>query len=337
VRSFYEEYVELLATLGIEVHIWTTPVEVPAPIPFERDDMHHEYDATWAHRFWQVLRRCDAAFRELAASYVGKQSPVHFFWGSFDLAATRYSGRRAPDRPGADRITLEAYSHEVISFGFWPGGATPSGVSVNEPVLYAYAAPEPRGFADADLGVPAARYDERLGEFLPYDAIRTAPDPAAVVRKFCESAYDAGATLGGWDRDSLERRADGRSTGCGGSTRSIPPVRDVLAGSPRTEALNVRAPGQLRVAALDAGRAPRTAASVLRAVAWVHLRLCMTCGHVGCCDSSPNKHASRHFHATRHPVVKSFEPGEDWAWCYADLEMAESIPAFPAESPSRHY
>ncbi len=213
VRSFYEGYMALLAALGIDVHVWTTPVEVPEPIPFERDDVHGEYDAPWANRFWQVLRRCDAVLRDLASSYVGKQSPVHFFWGSFDLAATRFSGRRAPERPGADRITREAYSHEVISFGFWPGGDTPSGVHVDEPVLYAYAAPEPDGFRDADVGVRAARYDARLGEFLlPYEAVRTARDPAAVVRAFCEGAYEAGATLGGWDRAALERGPDRRDT-----------------------------------------------------------------------------------------------------------------------------
>jgi len=136
---------------------------------------------------------------------VGKQSPVHFFWGSFDLAATRFSGRRAPERPGADRVTLEAYSHEVISFGFWPGGALQNGTEVGEPVLYAYAAPEPAGFREASVPFPA-RYEAALGEFvLPYAAARAAHDPAAAVRAFCESVYAAGATLGGWDRPALER------------------------------------------------------------------------------------------------------------------------------------
>jgi hypothetical protein len=130
---------------------------------------------------------------------------VHFWWGSFDLAATRFSGRRAPPRPGADPVTREAYSHEVISFGFWPGGVTPAGVAVDEPILYAYAAPEPAGFRDVPVH-PAARYDAALGELvLPYEAIRTAPDPAAEVRSFCEAVYVAGATLGRWDRATLER------------------------------------------------------------------------------------------------------------------------------------
>ncbi|HET6411293.1 MAG TPA: DUF5996 family protein [Anaeromyxobacter sp.] len=207
VRSFYQEYVGLLSAHGVDVRIWTTPVEVPDPIPFDRDEVHRDYDAEWANRFWQVLRRCDAVLKDLAGSFCGKQSPVHFFWGSFDLAATRFSGRRAPPRPDADRVTREAYSHEVLSFGFWPGGATANGVAVDEPVIYAYAAPEPKGFREAAIRPAAARYDPRLGEFLlPYAAVRAASDPAKEVRVFCESVYEAGATLGGWDRAVLERR-----------------------------------------------------------------------------------------------------------------------------------
>ena len=206
VRSFYEEYVALLAALGLHVKIRTTPVEVPEPIPFDRDDAHREYDPAWAQRFLRVLQCCDATLRELSGSFVGKQSPVHFFWGSFDLAVTRFSGRRAPERPGADRVTREAYSHEVISFGFWPGGAMPDGTRVDEAVLYAYAAPEPGGFRGAKVHPAGARYDGRLGEFLlPYEVVRAAPDPGAAVREFCESVYEAGAALGGWNRLALER------------------------------------------------------------------------------------------------------------------------------------
>ncbi len=207
VHAFFGRYLALLRAIGVDVRLWTTPVELPDPVPFEQDDVPRPYDPAAAHRLWQVLRRCDAALRGLAGGFVGKQSPVHFFWGSFDLAATRFSGRRAPERPGADPVTREAYSHEVISFGFWPGGVTPGGVAVDEPVLYAYAAPEPEGFRDAEVPLPA-RYDGRLGEFvLPYAAIRAAPDPAAEIRRFCEAVYEAGATLGGWDVDALERRA----------------------------------------------------------------------------------------------------------------------------------
>jgi hypothetical protein len=212
VHAFHDEYLGLLRSLGLETHVWTTPVEVPDPVPFDRDDAPGAYDAQAANRFWQVLRRCDAALRDLSNGYLGKQSPVQFFWGSFDLASTRFSGRRAPPRPGADPVTREAYSHEVISFGFWPGGVSATGVALDEPVLYGYAAPEPAGFRDARLRPAAARYDARLGEFvLPWSAVRTAPDPAADIRAFCEAVYVAGATLGGWDRDALERGRQGEA------------------------------------------------------------------------------------------------------------------------------
>jgi hypothetical protein len=204
-RQYLDAYRALLADAGLAIWLWPTPVEVPGPVPFDADDAPRAYDPAAARRFHDVLRRCDAALRALAGRFVGKQSPVHFFWGSFDLAATRFSGRRAPERPGADPVTREAYSHEVISFGFWPGGVTQTGVAVDEPVLYAYAAPEPDGFRDA--GVPApARYEARLGEFvLPYEEIRAGPDPAAEIAAFCEAVYVAGATLGDWDRGALER------------------------------------------------------------------------------------------------------------------------------------
>lgn len=204
VKAFYEEYMALLAALGINVHIWTRPVEVPDPIPFEKDELHHEYDKAWAHRFWQALVVADRVLRDLSRSFVGKQSPVHFFWGSMDLATTRFSGRSAPLRAGADRVMREAYSHEVISFGFWPGGATLDGAHVDEPLFYAYAAPEPKEFPEVRLE-PPARYDLQLREFvLPYQAAREAEDPAALVRAFCMSVYEAAATFGKWDRKALD-------------------------------------------------------------------------------------------------------------------------------------
>jgi hypothetical protein len=157
---------------------------------------------------------------------------VHFFWGSFDLAATRFSGRRAPERPGADPVTREAYSHEVISFGFWPGGVLQSGVVVDEPLFYAYAAPAPEGFADAAVRPPAARHDAQLGEFvLPYERVRTLGDPAAAVRAFFEDVYVAGATLGGWDRAALER-SRGREAGSGAGGRPAAPPPDVHPPNP---------------------------------------------------------------------------------------------------------
>jgi hypothetical protein len=214
VHSFLDEYLAILRALGVDADVWTMPCEIPAPVRFDRDDAIREYDRDAARRFWEVLRRCDAALRDVASGWLGKQSPVHFFWGSFDLASTRFSGRRAPEVPGQDPVTRESYSHEVISFGFWPGGVTPTGVEVAEPVVYAYAVPAPEGFRDAPLRSSAARWDDRLGEFLlPYERIRDSSDPSAELRAFCEDVYAAGATLGGWDRAALERpwqRADER-------------------------------------------------------------------------------------------------------------------------------
>jgi hypothetical protein len=208
VRSFYAEYMSMMRALGIELRIWTMPVEIANPIPFEEDVVHASYDAHWAHQFWEVLRRADAVLREFASGFVGKQSPVHFFWGSFDLASTRFSGRRAPERPGADRVTREAYSHEVVSFGFWPGGTAAGGVVVDVPVFYAYAAPEPEGFRASDVRPTPARYDPRLSEFiLPYEEIRRTPDPRAGVLAFYASVYEAEASLARWDPD-LERTPD---------------------------------------------------------------------------------------------------------------------------------
>ncbi|HVW69213.1 MAG TPA: DUF5996 family protein [Steroidobacteraceae bacterium] len=201
VAAFYEDTREMLRELGIEVRIWTTPVEIPNPIPFERDNVHASYDARYVQRFWQILLRVSRVLEEFRAGFIGKCSPVHFFWGSFDLAVTRFSGRRAPERPGADAVTREAYSHEVISHGFWPGGG-----AVPSAAFYSYTAPEPAGLKTAGVQPAEAFYSKDLSEFiLPYDAVRATSDPAATLRRFLESTYDAGATLAGWDRASLER------------------------------------------------------------------------------------------------------------------------------------
>ncbi len=207
VRSFYEELMSALHALDVDVHVWRMPVEVQDPIPFDEDEEHDAYDAEAAHRFFRVLARCDQVLKAFAGRFVGKQSPVHFFWGSFDLASTRFSGRPAPERPEADRITREAYSHEVLSFGFWPGGVTQAGAASEEPVLYAYAAPEPAGFRDAAVEPAGARYDPSLANFLlPYELARTSAAPGETVLAFCESVYDAGARLGRWDRAALDAR-----------------------------------------------------------------------------------------------------------------------------------
>ena len=206
VADFYAEVMETLGRLGVGVKIWTTPVEVPDPVPFEEDRAHASYDPEYANRFWRVLVRAEKVFGEFRAGFVGKCSPVHFFWGSFDLAVTRFSGRRAPERPGADPITREAYSHEVISHGFWPGGGAVDGAA-----FYAYAAPEPEGFKSAEVRPGAALYHSELNEFiLMYDDLRRSATPEAELTEFLQSTYEAGAELAGWDRKELERAAAGR-------------------------------------------------------------------------------------------------------------------------------
>ena len=201
VADFYGAAMETLRGLGIDVRIWTMPVEVPEPIRFDQDTTHRSYDADAAHRFWEVLLAITPVLERFRAEFVGKCSPVHFFWGSFDLAVTRFSGRPAPERPGADSITREAYSHEVISHGWWPGGGP-----VNEPAFYAYAAPEPAGLKTAAIAPAAAFYSQEMSEFiLPYEAVRRGADPEADVRAFLRTTYDAAARLAGWDRAILER------------------------------------------------------------------------------------------------------------------------------------
>jgi len=202
VADFYRETMAALASLGIHVTIHATPDEVPNPIPFAEDHTHKSYDLEYVHRFWRILVTVDCIFKEFRGRFLGKCSPVHFFWGSFDLAVTRFSGRRAPERPGADHITREAYSHEVISAGFWPGGGEIAG-----PAFYAYAAPEPAGFKTAGVRPEAAFYHNGMSEFfLMYDDVRRAASPKTVLLEFLQSTYTAGADLGKWDRISLERQ-----------------------------------------------------------------------------------------------------------------------------------
>jgi uncharacterized protein DUF5996 len=200
VAEFYAEFMAALRSLGINVAIYTKPVEVPDPIAFPEDRTYRAYDADAAHRFWRILVSCDEVFKQFRAGFLGKCSPVHFFWGSFDLAVTRFSGRRAPERPGADRITREAYSHEVISHGWWPGGS-----GVNGPAFYSYTAPEPAGLAQQSIRPGAAFYNPEMKEFLlMYDEVRNAESPSRALMDFLQSTYDAGANLAGWDRAALE-------------------------------------------------------------------------------------------------------------------------------------
>jgi hypothetical protein len=201
VAEFYRIYLAALETLGVHVHLWPVPVEVENPIRFTDDHQHASYDPEYANRFWRILIQADDVFRRFRSTFLGKSSPVHFFWGSFDLAVTRFSGRRAPERPGADRVTREAYSHEVFSAGFWPGSR-----SVQEAAFYAYAAPEPAGFRDAVLQPREVYYEPQFSIYiLPYAAVRVAASPADMLLAFLQTAYDAAADLAKWDRNALEQ------------------------------------------------------------------------------------------------------------------------------------
>ena len=206
VADFYQEVIGTLRAIGIEVRIWTIPQEVQEPIPFEQDDKHATYDPEYAQRLWRILVQADRVMTAFRSRFIGKCSPVHFFWGSFDLAVTRFSGRRAPEHPGgvpnmADWVTREAYSHEVSSCGFWPGGG-----AVVDPVFYAYAYPTPEGFQDYSIQPKEAFYSSQMGEFvLPYEAVRQAENPDEMLLTFLQSTYDAAANLGNWDREVLER------------------------------------------------------------------------------------------------------------------------------------
>jgi hypothetical protein len=206
VADFYQETMSTLASLGMPVTIWTTPVEVQDRTPFEKDQKHAAYDPEYAQRFWRILLQASRVLSEFRSRFTGKVSPVHFFWGGFDLAVTRFSGRRAPEHPGVPNcarfVMVEAYSHEVSSCGFWPGGGP-----VNEPVFYAYAYPEPQGFKDYPIQPPEAFYHKEMSEFvLPYDVVRNSKSPDEVLLSFLESTYKAAATCANWDQHALERQ-----------------------------------------------------------------------------------------------------------------------------------
>jgi len=211
VADFYQLLMKNLADLNIGVKIWTMPVELPNPIPFEKNTIAHAYDRDHAQRCWKILLQSHKVFTEFRSHFIGKCSPVHFFWGSFDLAVTRFSGRLAPSRDGADAMTREAYSHEVISHGFWPGFRPSESTKkpeeeVREPAFYAYAAPEPAGFSQAAIRPAKAFYHTVLKEyFLRYEDVRQSNDPEGMLMEFFQSTYEAGANLGKWDRASLER------------------------------------------------------------------------------------------------------------------------------------
>jgi hypothetical protein len=205
VASFYGEVMATLARLRMPVHIWPVPVEVPDPIPFEEDQIHASYEPVQAHEFWRVLLAVERALERQRARFLGKGSPVHFFWGSFDLTMSLYSGRPAPEHPGtpgvARQVMVEAYSCEEAAFGFWPGDDR-----LPEPAFYSYAYPEPPGYRDAQVRPEGAYFSAPLGEFvLPYGRARTSADPDAAVDAFLTSTYEAAAALARWDRATLER------------------------------------------------------------------------------------------------------------------------------------
>jgi hypothetical protein len=203
VADFYRVFMGMLDSLGIEVKIWPMPVEIPDPIRFDQDHVHASYDPEYANRFWRVLVTADTILKEFRAPFIGKDSPVHFFWGSFDMAVTRFSGRRAPDREGANEIERDAYSHEVSSAGFWPGSD-----GVIDAAFYSYAAPEPAGYHQSPIRPEKAFYHPVLHEFvLPYEDMRASASPKEMLLDFLQSSYEAAAILGKWDREALEQGA----------------------------------------------------------------------------------------------------------------------------------
>lgn len=204
VRDFHAELMARLGELHLSTEIWPVPVEIPDAIPFADDDVHDAYDAVAVTAFWRTLVESERVLDQFRSRFIGKSSPVHLFWGALDLATTRFSGRDAPPHPGGvpncgPHVMHEAYSHEVSSAGYWPGGN-------EEGIFYSYAYPEPPGFRDQPAGPAAARFDPELGEFvLPYAAVRTAQDPDSVLLEFLQASYEAAASTAGWDRAGLER------------------------------------------------------------------------------------------------------------------------------------
>lgn len=207
VAAFYKELMAALESLGTLVRIWQTPCEIAQPIPFEQDNVHKDYNAEFAHRFWQILLQTTRVFTIFRARFLGKVSPIHLFWGALDLACTRFSGRTAPEHPSMaglpDRVTRDAYSHEVSSCGFWPGAP---GI---EAFFYSYAYPEPPGYPEYSIAPALGSFDPNFGEFiLPYEAMRCSADPDAVLLQFLQSTYDAAANCANWDRAALEVPSD---------------------------------------------------------------------------------------------------------------------------------
>jgi hypothetical protein len=209
VALFYQQVMEALESVGTPVRIWPMPVEVAEPIRFEKDEVHKEYDAEYVQRFWRILLETTRVFTIFRARFRGKVSPVHLFWGAMDLACTRFSGRTAPEHasmPGlADRVTRDAYSHEVCSCGFWPGMPGPPGAPDIEPLFYSYAYPEPTGYREYSIAPALGGFDANFGEFvLPYEAMRNSGNPDATLLAFLQNTYEAAANCAKWDRAGLD-------------------------------------------------------------------------------------------------------------------------------------
>ena len=209
VAEFYRRLMTALESLDALCTMWPVPCEVAQPIPFKKDDVHRAYDPVYAQRFWRVLLQATRVIEVFRARFIGKVSPIHLFWGAMDLACTRFSGRTAPEHPSTpglpDRVTRDAYSHEVSSCGFWPGAAGPAGTFI-EPFFYSYAYPEPPGYREYAIAPAGAKFDSTFGEFIfPYEAMRQSADPDDALLQFLQSTYEAAANCATWDRAALER------------------------------------------------------------------------------------------------------------------------------------
>ena len=209
VAEFYGRLMAALGSLDALCSMWPVPCEVAQPIPFKKDDVHRAYDPEYAQRFWRVLLQTTRVFTVFRARFIGKVSPIHLFWGAMDLACTRFSGRTAPEHPSMpglpDRVTRDAYSHEVSSCGFWPGAQGPPGAPCIEPFFYSYAYPEPAGYREYAIAPAQATFDKNFGEFIfPYEAMRQSADPDGALLEFLQSTYEAAAVCGKWDRVQLE-------------------------------------------------------------------------------------------------------------------------------------
>jgi hypothetical protein len=312
---FYRRFFEALHRLKLDVAIRPGACEIVETIRLDQDDETRPYVAEWTRRFHRALVSTQAVFQRFRGRFVGKASPVHFFWGSFDLAVTRFSGKRAPPHPGgvphlSDAVMREAYSDELSSAGFWPGDSARP-----EALFYSYAYPEPAGFKAEPVAPAQGHYDQGLREFvLPYAQLRETSDPAAALNAFLETTYAAAARRGHWPRHELERtEEEPMKYAC----------EELTAAAVRKHGVLPRAHGCEEC--LRAGEE------------WVHLRLCLTCGHVGCCDSSPGRHATQHSHRTQHPVIRSYEPEEEWGYCYRHDATAEQLPHFEEESTPVHF